>query len=298
MKLAHSFVGKEDAPHLAFLLHGVLGAGHNFRGFIRKLCVERPDYRFVLIDLRYHNDSAPTPEGDKSLPTMEACADDLFELCQVLGVIPDVVIGHSLGGKVALNFARRFTAAPQLQHKATPLQKVQLKQAWALDSDPGPQAAADAHQVVQVLGALKAAPVSFTTRAQALSNLIEQGLSSALSQWLTTSLVREKDKNNASYFRFKFELPQIEALLGDYFQQDLWPFLEAYKKDEAFEADTLKFELLVAENSDRWSGSMKQRAHSLSGSPKIHVHTLKNSGHWVHVDNPEDLLELLKTQLP
>jgi pimeloyl-ACP methyl ester carboxylesterase len=50
----HLFVGAEGAPHLAFLLHGVLGAGHNFRSFAKRLNDARPDIRFALIDLRYH----------------------------------------------------------------------------------------------------------------------------------------------------------------------------------------------------------------------------------------------------
>ena len=51
---AHTFVGAEDAPRLGVFMHGVLGAGHNLRSFAKKLVEKRPDYRFALLDLRYH----------------------------------------------------------------------------------------------------------------------------------------------------------------------------------------------------------------------------------------------------
>jgi pimeloyl-ACP methyl ester carboxylesterase len=89
-----------------------------------------------------------------------------------------------------------------------------------------------------------------------------------------------------------FELPQIEELLSDYFSMDEWPQLESLDP-----AGTIRYELLVAENSDRWSGSMKERASSLTKNPRVRVHTLPNSGHWVHVDNPEGLNEIVAAHL-
>ncbi|MFT7520933.1 MAG: pimeloyl-ACP methyl ester carboxylesterase, partial [Kiritimatiellia bacterium] len=33
-----------------------------------------------------------------------------------------------------------------------------------------------------------------------------------------------------------------------------------------------------------------------STPPNVHLHTLANSGHWVHVDNPDGLLDMLTAQ--
>ena len=44
-----------------------------------------------------------------------------------------------------------------------------------------------------------------------------------------------------------------------------------------------------AQNSDRWSDAIVDRLNQ-QNSTKAHI--LPRSGHWVHVDNPEGLLEI------
>lgn len=286
---AHIFVGAEDAPRLGFILHGVLGAGHNFRSFIKRLTEARPEYRFVLLDLRNHGKSV----GAEPPHTMESAADDLFELSAHLGVDPDVVIGHSLGGKVALTWGRRFVdprgeRAPSLEAKQV------LKQVWALDSDPGAQTPGESHQVRRVLGALHKHPGPFASRAEVLEKLREEGLSSGLANWLSTNLERQGES-----LVWRLELEAIDELVNDYFNSDIWSFLEAVARGDAqLERPIPGFHLLVAENSDRWSGSMKERAEALESSERFQLHELPRAGHWVHVDNPDGLLEILTNHLP
>ena len=55
-------------------------------------------YRTASLDLRGHGDSDPAPDGDYAYPRLVA---DLFAVIRVLGP-PAVVIGASLGGKIAL----------------------------------------------------------------------------------------------------------------------------------------------------------------------------------------------------
>lgn len=58
-----------------------------------------------------------------------------------------------------------------------------------------------------------------------------------------------------------------------------------------------------AENSDRWDPDVIQRLGSLAnregdGSKgKFSVHVLPKSGHWVHVDNPKGLLEIVAPRI-
>lgn len=279
----HTFVGAPDAPHLGFVLHGVLGAGHNLRSFAKKLVETRPDFRLCLIDLRYHGKSLGAPPPHR----LESCVDDLVDLAEALGRPPEVVIGHSLGGKVALRYARRHEGSIQGERGRLPAETQHLGQIWTLDSDPGKQVADETHEVYQVLAALKAEPGPFASRADAVSAIVRQGRSLGLSNWLATSLERKP-----SGFSWLYELPQIEALLADYFSVDEWPRLETLDVSGA-----IRYELLVAENSDRWSGTMKERASLLTKSPRVRVHTLPNSGHWVHVDNPAGLNEIVSQYL-
>lgn len=279
----HQILGEPDAPKLAFVLHGAMGAGHNFRSFVKRLSMERSEYRYALIDLRYHGNSL----GAGAPHTLDACAGDLFDLAAHLEKPPSVVIGHSLGGKVALVYGKRALSTPQFSpHLGA------LLQVWALDSDPGVQTPSEEHQVLRVLGALLAHRGPFSTRAEAVESITSEQLSSGLAQWLATNLERTRT-SEGEHFTWKLDLDEIRALLADYFQTDLWPFLE----ERARAGGGPTFELLVAENSDRWSGSMKERAAKLPQSGSVRLHELPNSGHWVHVDNPSGLLDILKAHL-
>lgn len=60
---------------------------------------------------------------------------------------------------------------------------------------------------------------------------------------------------------------------------------------------------MVAEKSDRWDRDVIQRLESLSSrrgdesEGKFSLHVLPNSGHWVHVDNPKGLLEIVAPKI-
>jgi pimeloyl-ACP methyl ester carboxylesterase len=62
------------------------------------------DHRVVAVDLRGHGQS-DKPEQDY---TMAAFADDVAWLCGELGLTKPVIIGHSMGGVIALEIAARF----------------------------------------------------------------------------------------------------------------------------------------------------------------------------------------------
>lgn len=271
MTLSHLVVEEPGALATAYVLHGVLGAGHNFRSFIKRLVVERPEWRFVLVDLRHHGRSQGLPPPN----TLEACVQDLRDLAASLGSEPEVVIGHSFGGKVALAYARDYGAAPSA-----------LQEVWTLDSNPGAQEPSPDHEVLRVLTALRSTPGPFATRDEAVRALRDdRGLSSGLAQWLTTNLERRDEA-----YVWRFDLDAIAELLEDYFRQDLWPYLEGSR-------GAPWHHLVVAERSDRWTGSMRERVRSLPREASVTLHELPDAGHWVHVDNPDGLLAMLRTHL-
>ncbi|XP_020599000.1 protein phosphatase methylesterase 1-like, partial [Phalaenopsis equestris] len=95
----------------AFILHGLLGSARNWRTFSRNLASELQkssplnEWRMVLTDLRNHGRSAGI-KGFDPPHDMANAARDLANLVKSQEWDwPDVVIGHSLGGKVALEYA-------------------------------------------------------------------------------------------------------------------------------------------------------------------------------------------------
>lgn len=267
--LSHQLIPNVGASRTAFVLHGALGSAQNFRGFVKKLSEVRTDYSYVLVDLRNHGTSHPAPGPN----TLQQCANDLLGVVEVNPELPPLttLIGHSFGGKVAIEYARTATAAS----------RGTLEQVWVLDSNPGPQNPGEDHEVMRVVAAVRSVPLPITSRQHVIEHLRAAGMGSGLANWMTTNIARRGND-----YHWVFNLDGIVELLSDYFGRDLWPFLEQ-------ERESPEFHLVVAERSDRWNGEMTARARALRSETKASVHVLENAGHWVHVDNPEGLLRLL-----
>lgn len=258
---SHMLLGAEPGPETrtAVVLHGILGAARNWRGFIRGLTERSPGWEFVLVDHRFHGDSGPAP----SPHSLRGCAEDLDCLLRSLKRSPDVVIGHSFGAKVALAYAREL-ASPS------------LRQVVVLDALPGraenPQTVQN-NFVLQVIEAIRATTVPASDRSGVKAQLLEQGIAGPIVEWLATSLRREEDG-----WRWCFDLDAVTALLQSYFETDFWPYLRAL-------GETPRVVVIRAERSERWI----ERELARFTQCRAELLTLEGAGHWLHVDNPKGL---------
>jgi esterase len=82
------------------LLHGLFGSADNW-GSVAKHFAQH--YQVISVDLRNHGRS---PHSDSQ--TYAEMADDLLQLCDTLGLSQIYLLGHSLGGKVAMQFATQY----------------------------------------------------------------------------------------------------------------------------------------------------------------------------------------------
>ncbi|HTA54824.1 MAG TPA: alpha/beta hydrolase [Candidatus Acidoferrales bacterium] len=103
-ELAYSDSGS-GAPVFVFV-HGWQGDRSVWRGIVAALA---PEIRAITVDQRGSGDSngAPGPYG------LERLAADLHDLVTALDVAPVVIVGHSMGGTVALRFAVDYPEATQ-----------------------------------------------------------------------------------------------------------------------------------------------------------------------------------------
>lgn len=265
-------IGSSQAPAAAWFLHGILGSGTNWRAFARRLVEQAPGWKAVLVDLRNHGDSG-RPPGPHSL---QACADDLWELGAERGEPPRIVVGHSFGGKVALTYAGQAGRLGSTGAGA-------LERVWVLDAFPSawPGDPSEDAEVVTVMRALRSVPVPLARREEVVTLLRERGFSSSLAKWMTTNLRR-----SSSGYVWRFDLDAAEEMVADYFRQDLWPVLE-------HPGDGLCIDVVQAEHSDRWTAAELARFEQLPDDCATRLHLLPDSGHWVHVDNPDGLLALM-----
>jgi len=95
MDLAYRDLGGEGPPIV--FLHGLFGSSQNWVGMARRLS---DGGRCLLLDLRNHGDSAHAPEH-----SLESCVGDVLDWGRLHAPGPLRLIGHSMGGLVAMGFA-------------------------------------------------------------------------------------------------------------------------------------------------------------------------------------------------
>ena len=93
MKLFYRKVGN-GMPII--ILHGLFGMSDNWISIAKRLAVS---YEVFILDLRNHGQSPHSFEFN-----YEVMTEDLLEFIKTNGLVSPVIMGHSMGGKVAMQF--------------------------------------------------------------------------------------------------------------------------------------------------------------------------------------------------
>ncbi|MBI2376361.1 MAG: alpha/beta hydrolase [Deltaproteobacteria bacterium] len=262
---AFRLVGANDAPRLAFILHGILGTGRNWQGFAEKWVRTHPSFRVALVDLRGHGGSL----GATGPHTLARCADDLDALVSVLGA-PEFIIGHSFGSKVALTFAAR--------------KPVGIKSIWLVDAPPGQKSQQRRFEIERLIDAIERVPRPIESRESAVSSLAAQGVPDFVARWVATSL-----GGPAGRLELRLETAVIRELLADYFAQDRWDVVEDPQRE-------VQLTFVRGTRSDRIEGENLERVRRLAAEGRVRLVEL-DAGHWVNSDDPSGLFRALEQEL-
>jgi len=256
--------GAQPEQAIAFL-HGILGRGLNLRTIARRFVKARPKWSALLVDLRGHGRS---PKGTPA-PSIEAAARDVLGLSRHADLPVASILGHSFGGKVALE------AAGLGNNKS-------LDHVFTIDSVPGPREPLRGNDsALTVIDTIQSLPPTFPSKTDFIGALISAGLARTLAEWLAGSVETE-----ATRVRFALNLDEIRGLVLDYFARDLWPVVEHPRKG-------LKVHLLIAADSDSYSSADRDRAMRIARANNQVTADILPGGHWLHVDNPEGVLNKL-----
>ena len=260
-----TIAGVESARRYLYVLHGIFGAGRNWASIARRLVKDRPDWGVRLIDLRQHGAS----QGFAGPHTLEAAANDLAALARSLGETPAGVLGHSFGGKVAMQYARDHAAG--------------LQQIWIIDSTP--EAREPGGTAWGMLEIVKSLPADFAARQDLVAALSERGVALDTAQWMATNL-----ELSGGRYRWRFELAAIEELMRSFFEIDLWNVIENPPPEA-------HLHIVKATQSSVLSPAALERIRAIAaGNDRVHFHELPG-GHWLNADNPEGLNQLLVQNL-
>lgn len=248
-----------------FFLHGILGSGTNLRTIARRFVTERPRWAAVLVDLRRHGRSLEVEGPD----TLAQAAADVAALARSLPTPARAVLGHSFGGKVALEWLAKEGEGTALEHVVV------------VDSNPGPRPDARGSEgTLAVVDMLDSLPYPFASRDAFVQAVLERDPRPTLAAWLAMSLRREDDG-----LRFGPPIASIRALLASYFAEDLWPVVEAPPA-------AARVHLVIGERSSVLDEADRARADAATRSGRVTVERLPTD-HWVHTEDPDGLVRVL-----
>ncbi|KAI3840181.1 hypothetical protein MKW92_016704 [Papaver armeniacum] len=168
---------------------------------------------------------------------------------------PDVVIGHSMGGKVVLQYAESCARGDYGGSATLPKQVISFvfhfsllfldaEQLWVLDSVPGDVNPEESDGEVRWL----------------VDHMMDPGFSESLSQWIGSNLKKSGDHETWAF--------------------DLQGAVEMFNSYSYIRLCCNRLESLASRKRKESEG-------------KVSVHLLPKSGQWVHVDNPKGLLDIV-----
>jgi pimeloyl-ACP methyl ester carboxylesterase len=242
-------------------LHGLFGQGRNWTTPARAIA-ER--HRTTLVDMPNHGRSEWTDRVD-----YVDMADAVGELLASFGEPVDLV-GHSMGGKAAMMVALRH---PE-----------QVARLMVVDSSP--VAYSTARDFISYVAALRGVDLSaIRERDEADAALAPLVPSPTIRAFLLQNLRRDARPDGTSSWRWQ---PNLEVIGRDLDRLAGWPAEEAAAR-APYDGPVL---WVAGETSDYIRPEYADAMRALF--PHYRKVTVKGAGHWVHSEQPEVFVEILR----
>lgn len=246
--MLHSRIEGEGNPLL--IIHGFLGMSDNWKSFGSLYAAE--GFRTHMLDMRNHGKSFHSDEF-----SYEVMCQDVLEYCQEHNLRKVSIIGHSMGGKVAMLFA---TIYPERVEKL-------------IIADIGPKYYAPHHQ--DILAGLNA--VDFSIKPSRIE--VEETLFPFIQDFGTRQfLMKNLYWVEPGQLAFRFNL--------DVFNRKIDQIGTVLPENAHFDKPTL---FIRGGNSkyilDTDVPEIKKHF------PNFELATIPNAGHWLHAENPKLFFE-------
>ncbi len=247
------------------ILHGLYGSGDNWFSFARALS---PHFTAFLIDQRNHGRSPHSPEHNYQVLT-----NDLEEFINNLKLDKVCIMGHSMGGKVAMNYTLQY---PDKVYKLVVIDIAMRSYSEKLSASP--QLAV--HK--KIISALHNLDIEFAETREEIDKQLARNISQkAVRQFLLKNIKRNKKGE------FYWSL-NLDALKNNIFS--LLDKIDA--ADKSFNGPVLVI-------SGKNSGYIQEEDQNDFRNAFPNVNFVEfPSGHWIHSEQPAMLKEKLLDFLP
>ena len=250
MKLFFRNFGKGQS---IIILHGLLGVSDNWVTLGKKLS---ENYNVFIPDLRNHGRSEHSDEFD-----YDNMSDDILEFIQTNKLENPILIGHSMGGKLAMNLAVKH---PKIINKII-----------VVDISPRKYEISNLHQ--EVLDTMISIDFTSISSRQEVEELLEEKFETKyVKLWILKNLYRKP--NNSFVWR-----PNLEII-----RKNLLKIKEEVDSQSSCNSQIL---FIKGGNSDYIVG--EDYKIILNNFPNAEIETIKNASHWIHVDKPKELIHTI-----
>lgn len=251
--LSHETLGSGEP---LIILHGLFGSKRNWTSIARPLAESA---QVIAVDLRNHGESAHAPDMDYT-----QMAADLQALADRLGLEQLNVAGHSMGGKVAMQFALQY---PERTRRLMVLDIAPVRYHTGF---------------VRYAEAMLALPLdTLGTRQQADAALAPAIPDDATRQFLLHNLVRTDGR-----FRWR---PNLEAIAASIDAIEGFP---APMPGVRFAGPAC---FLGGGRAQYLSAAHLPGIRALFPAAQLEI--LPQAGHWLHAEQPQEVLRALRDWL-
>lgn len=250
MKLNFDQYGDAASKDPLIIIHGLYGSAANFRGLAK---IYSNDFNVYCLDLRNHGNSPHSNEITYSL-----MAADVVEFMDEQGLDHAHILGHSMGGKTAMQLA--------LNHPER-IDKLVL-------GDIAPVLYPHHHETI--FEGLLAMPLAeIGSRGEADKMLSKHVEEAGVRMFLLTNLKRADDGN----FAWRINL---SALISEY------DHIAAAPEGISYDGETL---FIRGDLSDYVADEYVPEIMEIF--PNAKIETIDDCGHWLHSEKPKEFSEIL-----
>tara|TARA_B100000749_G_scaffold279661_1_gene273030 strand:+ start:14088 stop:14903 length:816 start_codon:yes stop_codon:yes gene_type:complete len=251
----HQIIESDSDKKLVFL-HGLMGSGSNWRAITPSF---KDLFTILTFDQRGHGRSFQPADGY----TPENYADDLKAILDELGWDKVHLVGHSMGGRNALNFAARFPDK---------VEKLVIEDIGPSIQKENAEKIAHLLSLVPTPFANKGAAREFFQSGKFEAQLPHNPNAKALGQYFYSN-IRETDEGTADW---RFSKPAIMASVHAGHERDRWQDVRNLKCPTL----VMRGEFSQDLNKDDFQRYPRE-------NERISTVEIAQSGHWVHFDQRE-----------